>query len=161
MKSRCWKLRGEDVGGAAGCFTERIGRASRGGFPRESRDRFDWDCAALRRDADGGRRRHPCDFLDRKVYVGVVVVMASAALTGPTRTSLRELRRLYSVSRRSLSRWVRWWRQTFVLGRLYREACGWLLPPVDEQALPYSLLMRFQPDEPWEKLLSFMKFLAR
>jgi hypothetical protein len=95
------------------------------------------------------------------VYVAIVVVMASAALTGPTRTSLGRLRELYGVSRRALWRWARWWRLTFVLDRRYLEVGGMLVPAVSEDALPYSLLMRFQPDDPFEKLLSFLKFLAR
>ncbi len=97
----------------------------------------------------------------RKVYVAPVVVIAAVLRTGPTRASVRRVRDLFGVSRRTLGRWLRWWRTTFVKSQLYQAARGRFVPPVLEESLPSSLLWRFEPaDDPWGRLRNFLRFLG-
>jgi hypothetical protein len=82
-------------------------------------------------------------FFGRRVYVGVIVVLLLAiglSLPGdrghpPAPEAL--------VSRRTLGRWRRWWREDFPATAVWRAAQGRLMPPIDVSALPASLLPRF------------------
>jgi hypothetical protein len=96
--------------------------------------------------ADGCRSRHRAAsvrFLDRRVYLGVVMVLAMVLRQGPTRWTAGELRRRLGVSRRSLSRWRRWWLEEFACSRSWREGRARFMPPVADEDLPRSLVERF------------------
>jgi len=94
---------------------------------------------------DCRRRRTPPSlrFLGRKVYLGAVVLLATALQHGLTGVRAAKLRELVGVSRRTLQRWREWWLGAFVETRFWREATGRLMPPVDEASLPASLIERF------------------
>jgi len=98
-------------------------------------------------------------FLGRRVYLGVVVVLATALAHGVTARRLRELRGALGVDRRTLERWRRWWREVFPATRFWKEARARFLPPVPEGDLPGSLLARFAA-EALEGLVSLLRFLA-
>ncbi|MGO9837402.1 MAG: hypothetical protein ACLP1X_24690 [Polyangiaceae bacterium] len=108
---------------------------------------------------DGCRKRAtPASlrFFGRKVYVAVLVVVASAAgrsmgLTGP-----RSPRQVRGVPVRTVRRWLDWWQTVFALGAFWSEAQGLLARPVDVGALPGSLHERFGTGRvAIEKLLRF------
>ena len=84
-------------------------------------------------------------FLGRRVYLEMVVVLASAfALTA---TLLREAVAATGVPARTLRRWGSWWRDVFPRLPTWAELRARLVPPPpDEAVLPLSLLERLDAD---------------
>lgn len=98
---------------------------------------------------EGCRRRttpRSVRFLGRRVYVATVVVLAAALAHGVTPRRARALRKALDVDRRTLARWRRWWRESMPATRFWRVARSRLMPPVDETALPRSLVTRYAAD---------------
>lgn len=107
-------------------------------LPAEYESRFSFCCAE-----DGCRKRHtPASvrYLGRKVYLGAVVVLATAMQQGPTPARAARLHALLGVSLRTLARWRRWWVTAFAATGFWKQTRGLLARPVDEEALPLSLL---------------------
>lgn len=154
--------------------TARTGRCPCGGvlhsapYPRKPRGgpaslgagyekRFSFCCAE-----DGCRSRTTppsVRFLGRRVYLGVVVVLATALQHGATPARLARLRATLGVSARTLARWRVWWRETFVATRFWRAARAQLNAPVAEKALPTSLLERFAGDAA-TSVIQLLRFLG-
>lgn len=129
------------------------GRLDRADYPRKPRggpstfgcDRRRSFCCAV----DGCRKRTTppsVRFLGRKVYFGAVVVLATALRHGPTSARLARLRADFGVSAQTLARWRVWWRETFAESDAWKLARARFAPPVDEHALPASLVERFSGD---------------
>lgn len=97
-------------------------------------------------------------FLGRKVYLGVVVLLACVLREGPTRWRVARLRDQLGVGADTLARWHRWWCKAFVRTPFWMAARGRFADPVDEAALPGSLLARFRGDgdTPIRMLLRFL-----
>jgi hypothetical protein len=138
----------------------RFPRKPRGGpaaLPAEYDRRQSFCCAV-----EGCRtRRTPPSvrFLGRKVYLGAVVVLATALRHGPTRTRAACLRELLGVDARTLARWRQWWRDSFAESPWWMAMRGRFAPPVLTAALPDSLLRRFTGDS-WEPLVALLRFVA-
>jgi hypothetical protein len=108
------------------------------------------------------RKRHTppsLRFLGRKVYLGAVVVLVSAMRHGATPARLRKLREHLGVSRRTVERWRRWWREAFVESAFWRVARAAFMPPVAPDLLPVSLLEHFAGDGE-ARLLTLLRFLG-
>jgi len=112
--------------------------------------------------ADGCRKRvTPASvrFLGRKVYLGAVVVLASAMRQGPTPTRVAKLHNLLGVDERTLRRWRKWWQQIFCEGSFWRTARARFMPPVAAATLPRGLLERFAGD--WHnRLHDLLRFVS-
>jgi hypothetical protein len=148
---------------AAGCPCGGVLHSAR--YPRKPRGgpaglgegygrRFSFCCAE-----EGCRQRTTppsARFLGRKLYLGGVVVLATALRHGPTPWRLRRLRELFGVSGRTLVRWRRFWRVVFVESAFWRAARARFMPPVAEDALPGSLLERFAGEQPLALALTFI-----
>ena len=121
----------------------------------ESRRSF---CCAI----EGCRRRRTppsVRFLGRKVYLGAVMVLATALQHGPSKKSVTKLTALLGISRRTLVRWRRWWSTMFASSRLWTSLRGRFMPAVDEAAMPESLLPRMSAtDEP--AVVALLRLLA-
>ncbi len=138
--------------------TERCGDCGgplhRGDYPRKPRGgllgpagevftrRFSLCCGR-----DGCRRRATPPsgrFLGRRVYVGAVVILASALAlaTAVVRVAVRRT----GVSARTMRRWLRWWRGPFTKTASFIELSARLLPGVSHAALPTSILERLEGD---------------
>lgn len=142
---------------AAGC-SACGGRLDVANYPRKPRgvDALgeDYDlrasfCCAV----EGCRRRctpPSVRFLGRKVYLGAVVVLASALLHGPSKTAVAKLSALLGINRRTLVRWCGWWSTRFATSRFWESLRGRFVPAADAAALPASVLSRMTPaaDEP-------------
>jgi hypothetical protein len=99
--------------------------------------------------------------LGRKVYFGVVVLLVPVLRDGPTPKRLARLSSEFSVSLRTLRRWIRWWRETFGTSRFWLGSQGLFARPVASQALPYSLLLAFQGlGEAPARALAALRFLT-
>lgn len=113
-------------------------------------------------DRDGCRKRATppsVRFLGRRVYLGAVVVLVSAMQQGPTRKRMAQLRELLGVSRRTVSRWRRWWLDEFVQTPCWRAGRARVMPVVDESGLPGTLLERFA-GELIDRLVAMLRFVA-
>jgi hypothetical protein len=145
------------------------GRLDDGRYPRKSRvpktvvlpneydQRFSYSCAVRT-----CRKRHTpasARFLGRRIYLGVIVVLATAMQQGPAPWRLRRLREELGVSRQTLERWRTWWREAFAQSEFWKAAKAAVSPPVDETGAPRSLLGRFGGDA-LEQLTALMRFLA-
>lgn len=111
---------------------------------------------------DGCRRRltpPSVRFLGRRVYLGVVMVLAWVDRDVPAARVIERLRRLLGVSRRTAARWHRWWTEDFVRTPLWRIERARVMPPVQEAALPGSLLRRFI-GEPMQQLVAMLRWLS-
>jgi hypothetical protein len=105
------------------------------------------------------RRRTPPSvrFLGRRVYPAAVVVLATALQQGPSKKSVTELSALLGISRRTLSRWRRWWTTMFAASRFWTGLRG-RIPAADEATLPASVLSVMSADEP--AVVSLLRLLA-
>ena len=73
---------------------------------------------------------------------------------------MRRLTELVGVDRRSLERWRRWWREIFTAMPFWQNARTAFMPPVDEKRIPAALLERFTGNNPTERLVALLRFLA-
>jgi len=98
-------------------------------------------------------------FLDRRVYTGVVVVLAAALTQGLTGRRAARLREELDVDRRTLERWRAWWREGVPRTDVWTELRGRLDRPVAEGELPASLLERVEGDDDEERLTRFLQLV--
>lgn len=108
-------------------------------WPEDYALRFDLCCGWCR------SRTLPASvrFLGRKVFLGVVIAVATVLVRGADRNAAEALRRQLGASRSTLARWCRWWRALAGTAPWIR-ARGTLPVDLDEQALPTSLLDRYR-----------------
>lgn len=112
---------------------------------------------------DGCRRRTTpgtVRFLGRRRYVAAMVVLVSALSHGVTGRRGERLRQALKVSRRTLTRWRTWWRDTFVASAFWRSVRGRLASVLDLRALPAALLEAFDGRTCRQRLLQLLRFLA-
>jgi hypothetical protein len=83
-------------------------------------------------------------FLGRRVYLGAVVLLATAMQHGPTPMRAARLRELVGASQRTLRRWCRWWQEAFCGTAFWKAARGLFALPVEEALLPLSLIDCFR-----------------
>ena len=160
----------EDLAGevrGAGCACGGVLHSAR--YPRKPRGmrtalgeayetRLSFCCAR-----EGCRRRiTPASvrFLGRRVYLGAVVVLATALCHGPSRVRFAQLHAWFGVSLRTLTRWRKWWREVFVRTPFWRTAKGRFVPPLQTRALPAGLLERFAGTERPTPLVGLLRFLS-
>jgi hypothetical protein len=135
----------------AGCA--RCGGAlDRADYPRKPRgelgeaaEGYQWRASfCCRRQGCRSRATPPSlRFLGRKVYVAVVVVVASAAARAMRLTGRGSPRRVHGVPVRTVRRWLAWWQTVFAHGAFWSEAKSFFATPVPVAQLPASLLDRF------------------
>ena len=121
--------------------------------------RFSFCCAVCR------RRTTPVSvrFLGRRVYLGIVVTLASALNSGLSGSRIAKLRESLSVSVQTLKRWRKWWLKDFVQTPFWQENRSSFMPTVDASQLPASLLSHFgdaDETEIWVRLLRFISPLT-
>jgi len=83
-------------------------------------------------------------FLGRRVYIGAVVILASAiALTAMTASAIV---RATGVPARTTRRWSRWWQGPFTTTSPFVDLSARLVPAPERRRLPVSLLHRLAVD---------------
>jgi hypothetical protein len=99
-------------------------------------------------------------WLGRKIYLGAVVVLASALRAGLTDRRVAHLIDCLIISRRTIERWQAWWLRDVAEGAFWKNARARFMPPIVTTALPASLLGRFVgPDLP-SQVVSVLRFLT-
>ena len=113
---------------------------------------------------DGCRRRSmppSVRFLGRKVFFGIVVLLVPILRDGLTPRRFRRLAEHLPVSRRTVQRWRRWWREGLASTRFWRGARADLAPGTSEALLPGSLLTAFSAvDGLRERLVAVLSWLS-
>lgn len=99
-------------------------------------------------------------YLGRRVYLGAVVVLATAMQAGLTPARVARLRELLGVTVRTLKRWRIWWQTAFVATAFWRAVQGRFIPPVLVAGLPAALLDRFRGPDVRAQLLRLLRFLC-
>lgn len=94
-------------------------------------------------------------FLGRRVYVAVVLMLAS-----PRGRTARQLCDQLNVAMRTLERWRRWWREGFVRTPLWQALRSRFMPPLPAAQLPQSLLDRFEAHTPADRLVQALRVLC-
>jgi hypothetical protein len=94
-------------------------------------------------------------FLGRKIYVGLIVVLASSC-EGRITAWFSRISNQTGISLRTLWRWRRFWTEAFPLSAFWREASGRLMPPPEASLLPRSLLNAFSGNSDRMALLRFL-----
>lgn len=135
----------------------------RGDYSRKPRGGPSWDrrysfCCSQ----DGCRKRKTppsVRFLGRKVYVGLVVVLVSAMMHGPSDRRLERLQQDLPIDRRTLKRWLQWWTQIFVQYAFWKAQRGCFARLLSEARMPLELVEAFGAQRV-EGLVKLMRFLS-
>jgi len=153
----------------AGCACD--GRLDRANYPRKPRGgpadlgpaydmRWSFCCAV-----DGCRRRSTpfsVRFLGRRVYLGVVVVLAAVLAHGLTGKRLLQLQEQISstLSAKTIKRWRHWWQQIFPRTEFWKGHAARMQSPVDKERLPASLLERFYGEDLAHRVRGLLEFIS-
>jgi hypothetical protein len=146
----------------AGC-QHCVGRLHVADFPRKPRGcpaavieeysrRFSFTCGRCDLRATPASVR----FLDRRIYVAVVLMLSSP----PDSASARHLSNELSISRRTVMRWRQWWTQEFPRTRLWQSLRSRFTSAIALTHLPQSLLDRFHSKEPTVRLARALRLLS-
>lgn len=152
----------------AGCPCD--GRLDRANYPRKPRGgpadlgssydtRWSFCCAV-----DGCRKRatpFSVRFLGRRVYLGVVVVLATVLAHGLTGKRLLQLQEQISstLSAKTIKRWRHWWQEIFPRTAFWKEHTARMQSPVDKERLPGSLLERFCGEDLAHRVRGLLEFI--
>jgi len=99
-------------------------------------------------------------FLGRRVYVSVLVVLASIARLGMNSAQAAKLGHILDVPVRTVGRWKNWWQTNFSKTPFWQSVSSRFMPPVSTDQLPANLLERFQADNCADQLRLLLRFLA-
>jgi hypothetical protein len=119
--------------------------------------RFSFCCAV-----DGCRSRATppsLRFLGPKVYLATIVVLVSIMRHGASPKRVQRMNEAVGVDRRTVERWLRWWRDSFTATPFWQIARAAFMPPVEHESLPGSLLDRFGDDSA-DAIVALSRFLA-
>lgn len=114
-------------------------------------------------DRDGCRRRMTppsVRFLGRRVFLGAVVVLATALAQGLSARRVAALCAQFSVSTRTLRRWRVWWTETFVESATWSGIRARLASPITLALLPASLLERCEGDDEPTRVTQLLRLIA-
>lgn len=96
---------------------------------------------------DGCRRRclpASCLFMGRRVYFGVVVVVVMALRQNrPDGASVSQLKAMFGISKKTLIRWITYFREEFPLSTQWQQLRGRVHSSVSNNGLPGDLLAYF------------------
>jgi hypothetical protein len=114
--------------------------------------------------ADEGCRRRTTPpsvrFLGRKVYLGVIVILITALEHGLTAKRRQWLVETLDIWPQTLSRWRKWWRETFPASRCWQEERGGFILPVETDRLPGALLGRLDGKDLRQRLCHLLRLLT-
>ena len=142
----------------------RYQRKPRGGpknFPEEYIVRQSLCCGQ-----EGCRRRTlppSCLFMGRRVYWGcVILVVMLLRQKRPRGAKTRKLMQMFNIARKTLFRWIAYFRDTFPRSGQWQHLRGRISPVVQDNELPTSLVRYFlkHTKSSEEGLIQCLRFLA-
>ncbi len=95
-------------------------------------------------------------FLGRRVYVAVMLMLFSP----PGGCAAHALAGLMAVPARTVKRWRTWWQRDFQRTAFWQSVRGRFVPQVATEALPHSLLARFEGSTCHERLIQLLRFIS-
>jgi hypothetical protein len=99
-------------------------------------------------------------FFGRRVYLGPIFVFVSAMSHERRGRRMEALRETFGVGARTLKRWRRWWRDTFIETPLWRVLRSHFVPPPSASMLPASLIERLRGGTRRGRLLRALTLLC-
>jgi hypothetical protein len=102
-------------------------------------------------------------FMGRRVYWGSVILMVMALRQNrPQGASTMKLMRMFEISRKTLFRWIAYFREEFPVSAQWQRLRGRVNSAVRDSELPGSLLGHFiqHADSAKEGLVCCLRFLA-
>ncbi len=95
-------------------------------------------------------------------YVSFVIVLLAALNHGPSGERMATLAVQLNVSRQTVQRWIKWWRDVFIASPLWRVRRGEFMPSLSEDNLPQALLDHYKGkiDVTREIVATLLRFLA-
>ena len=99
-------------------------------------------------------------FLGRRVYWGVVVLLATALSAGLNLRRGRQLTEQLGVPGLTLERWRQWWLNDFTRTAVWQELRGKLLPPLAVTDLPGGFLLRVAALDAPSAMAMILRWLA-
>jgi hypothetical protein len=99
-------------------------------------------------------------FLGRKVYLGAIVILITALEQGLPPKRRQWLIETLDIWPQTLSRWRKWWRETFPTSRCWQTQQGNFIPPVEIDRLPDALLGRLRGIDLRQRLCRLLMLLA-
>src|ERR1700674_1776881 len=165
VSTRMWPPRSgwPAVWRAAACCIAPATPASRGEVPRDSGPSTDGGRASAAQStvAGGGRRRRRYGSWAAKCSSASGCCCCTVPREGPTPQRLSRLEAVFAVSRRTLLRWRRWWREVVPRSRFWQARRGDWASPVAPESLPISLLAGFSHlTTASEQVLAALRWLA-
>ena len=95
------------------------------------------------------------------MFFGVLVLLVPVMRDGPTPERLNRVCETFAVSVRTVRRWCRFWRETFVTSRVWQAAKGRFATLVREGALPGSLLGAFcEISDPEGRVVAVLRLVS-
>jgi len=126
------------------------------GCPACVREDYSWRLSFTCGRCDGRATSPSVRFAGRRVYLAVVLMLASP----PGSSSSQSLCAVLSIPARTLKRWRTWWRKDFPLTSFWQSMRERFLPPVLTDGLPHSLLDRFDAGEMRDRLTQLLRWVA-
>lgn len=137
---------------------ERKPRGGPDGVSAEATVRFSFCCA---REGCRRRARPPSlRFLERKVFYAAVVLLVPALRDGPTPPRLGRLCEQLGVSRRTVRRWCRFWREVFAAGRVWAAARARIAITAATDELPRCMLDASCSSGPTERVIAVLRLVS-
>lgn len=102
-------------------------------------------------------------FYSARVYWSCVILVVMALRQNrPESISIRRLQRMFSISRQTITRWIRYFSEEFPMGEHWKRLRGRLDAEVANSRLPGDLLHRFMErfDPPETALVKCLQFMA-
>ena len=126
------------------------------GCPAAVREEYSWRLSFTCGRCDTRTTPVSVRFLNRRVYVAVILMLVSPA-GGHAARSVRDG---LKVPARTLHRWRAWWRRDFQQTRFWQSVRDRFLPPLAGDLLPQSLLERFPGPGCLERMAQLLHFVC-
>ena len=104
-----------------------------------------------------------CLFMGRRVYWGCVILVVMALKQNrPHATSARRIKEMFGISRKTLKRWIAYFRDEFPASIQWQRLRGRLASTVSNTALPAGLINYFVEifQSPQQAIIGCLRFLA-
>jgi hypothetical protein len=101
--------------------------------------------------------------MGRRVYWGcVILVVMTLKQNRPQGASARKIKELFGISRKTLKRWIEYFRDQFPASAQWQRLRGRLVSSVSNSELPAALVHYFLENftSPQQALIGCLKFLA-
>jgi len=126
------------------------------GCPAAVREEYSWRLSFTCGWCDARKTPASVRFLGRRVYVAVMLMLFSP----PAAFLSREIAELLAVPARTVKRWRSWWQRDFQQTAFWQSVRERFIAPVAAEALPQSLLARFQGPTCHERLVQVLRLLS-